>query len=514
MTSDTGITMAGGQSGSFYATGGCGGGTVSSATISNGGSYASLFYKNNTAQTVTLNTSSGSYTQGTQVVTINPAAPTVLAMSGVTSLTAGVCSSTSMTMTTKDAYGNVSNVGGNKSLTLSGAQNGFFYGTAGCGAGTISSITVLNGQSVANFYYKNNTAQTVTLAADAGGFSQGNLIFTVAPALADTLVMSGDSPLTAGNCSANAYTIVTKDAYGNVSNVSGNSAVTLSGSGAGGFYGTAGCGAGTISSVTVLNGQATTSFYYKNTAAQTVTLLGNRGGFAQGSKPVGINPAALSALKLSGPVSSVTVAACAATYTVTSGDAYGNPLNVGSDTPVTLLGGYTGSYYATPGCGGGAITVVTIANATLSKEFYYGLTGIGAVTMRSVTITAATSPSLSGSNLTVSMVSDVPNKLSSTGATTVTAASCTTRSLQVKDQYNNYSDVASDTAISLASGTGNMTFYELADSTCTGSTITVVTLSAGGHIRNFNAKTNVAETSPYIATATGLVGTTYNLTVV
>ena len=115
-----------------------------------------------------------------------------------------------MTMTIKDAYGNVATVSGAKSLTLTGNQAGSFYGTAGCGAGTISSITVANAQSQATFYYKNNTAQTVTLAADSGGFGQGNLVFAVNPGTADTLAMTGVGPLSAGACSASAITMTTR----------------------------------------------------------------------------------------------------------------------------------------------------------------------------------------------------------------------------------------------------------------------------------------------------------------
>ena len=74
-------------------------------------------------------------------------------------------------------------------------------------------MTVSNGQSQALFYYKNSTVETVTLAADSAGYTQGNQAFVVNAATADTLAMTGVTSLTSGVCSPTAITMTTNDAF-------------------------------------------------------------------------------------------------------------------------------------------------------------------------------------------------------------------------------------------------------------------------------------------------------------
>ena len=167
---------------------------MTSVTVANGQNQITFYYKMIRQQSVTLATDSAGYSQSTKAVVVNAATATVLALAGASPLTAGTCSATAYTVTTKDALGNISNVGSNTNLTLSGAGSGSFYATAGCGAGAVTSVTVSSGQSVATFYYKNDTSRSVTLASDSGGFSQSTKVVAIDPAAATVLTLAGATP--------------------------------------------------------------------------------------------------------------------------------------------------------------------------------------------------------------------------------------------------------------------------------------------------------------------------------
>ena len=422
--------------------------------MTGGQSETWFYFKNNTAQTVTLASNTGGFTQATKGVTINPDTPSVLGLAGQGTITAGACSAAAFTVSTNDGFGNASNVGENTTMTLSGAGAGSFYATAGCGAGTITNVTVSTGQSAANFYYKNNSVETVTLAAASGGFSSSTKVLAVNAAGVTVLALTGPSPLTAGTCSAIAYTVTTKDDFGNTANVGSDTGVTMSGGGAGAFYGTAGCGAGAISSVTVANGQSAATFYFKDNSAQSVTLAAQSGVLTSGSRAVVIDPASPTVLALAG-ASPLTAGTCSATaYTVTTKDAFGNVSNVGGTTSLTLSGAGAGSFYGTAGCGAGAVSSVSVTGGQSQATFYYKNDVAQAVTL------ASDSGGFSQSSVAVTVNAATPTVLALAGASPLTAGVCsaTAYTVTTKDALGNVSNVGGNTNLTLSgAGAGSFT---------------------------------------------------------
>ena len=179
----------------------------------NGQKTFSVALKTAGTRTITAtDTVTGSITGSQPSITVSAATATVLALSGPTSLTAGSCS-TAYTMTSYDAYGNVSNVSPTQTIGLSGGS-GTFYSGSGC-TGSESSTTIASGTSTGMFYYKDNTAESFTMTVSDSGFTSGTLGVTVSTGTASSFTVTGfANPATAGTAST--ITVTAKDSGGNV----------------------------------------------------------------------------------------------------------------------------------------------------------------------------------------------------------------------------------------------------------------------------------------------------------
>src|SRR5262249_36301898 len=135
--------------------------------------------------------------------------PNQIILSGPTTYRSGTCQS--YTVTTKDATNTVANMLAALTVNLSdGAGSGAFYSDNVCGTG-ITSTSVGVGSSSSTVYFKDNTAETITLmAVDAGGLlSTGSLSVTVGP---DHISIAGNANVNSGSCQT--YTITTRDTAG------------------------------------------------------------------------------------------------------------------------------------------------------------------------------------------------------------------------------------------------------------------------------------------------------------
>src|SRR5207237_1431944 len=118
-----------------------------------------------------------------------------------------------LTVTTKDANNNVSNVTSNTTVNLTGGGSGVFYSDSSCTGGNNITTRVINsGSSSATYYFKDSTAESLTLSVDnGGGLTAGTFGLTVNPGSPTKFILTGTSPITAATCSG-ALTVTTKDA--------------------------------------------------------------------------------------------------------------------------------------------------------------------------------------------------------------------------------------------------------------------------------------------------------------
>src|SRR5947208_1295201 len=123
-------------------------------------------------------------------------------------------------------------------LSYSSGAGVTFYSDSTCA----TTVTTASGTSSASIYWKDTKSGAPTLTASATGFGNGTQAETVNAAAANTLAFSTLAQnIGAGTCSATT-TAQTRDAFGNVSNVTSALVVNLATtSGGGTFYSNSTC---------------------------------------------------------------------------------------------------------------------------------------------------------------------------------------------------------------------------------------------------------------------------------
>jgi len=145
-------------------------GSITSITIPAGSSSASFYYKDTSVGTPTI-TAAESPSQGwtdatqTETVTAAPIAQLVFTTPPQT-IPAGVASAI-MTIQTRDAANNPSNVASNTTINLTSTSGNGRFDTSPTGPfnGSITSITIPAGSSSASFYYKDTNVGAPTITA-------------------------------------------------------------------------------------------------------------------------------------------------------------------------------------------------------------------------------------------------------------------------------------------------------------------------------------------------------------
>jgi hypothetical protein len=475
--SATTITLSNGAGlGAFYASGDstCVGGTVTTAPIASGSSATTIYYKNTTAQAVTLTMAdqASSLTSGTLPVTVGPQK---YILTGTASIRAGDCSL--YTITTKDAANNTANALSALSVNAltDGTATGDFYAAADttCSGGVITSVSIASGANNGQFRWRDTTGEAITLSVDdgAGGLNAGTLAVGVGP---DRLVVSGATPIRSGDCTA--YTITSKDTVLATKNVTSLTTVNLTKSGAGAFYATADttCVGGTITSTSIASGANNVVVYYKDNTAEafTLTATDNAAYLTAGTLNVTTGP---QNYILTG-TSPIRAGDCSL-YTITTKDAAGATANALSALSVNALtdGTATGDFYAAADttCAGGIVSSVAIASGASSGQFRWRDT-------TGESITLSVDDGAGGLNPGTLPVVVGPDRLVVSGATPIRSGDCTAYTITSKDTVLTAKNVTTATTVNL-SKTGAGAFYGTADTTCVGGTITSTSIASGAN---------------------------------
>ncbi|HEX4923828.1 MAG TPA: hypothetical protein VFV50_07070, partial [Bdellovibrionales bacterium] len=457
------------------------------------------------ALTLTAADNAADLTSATLAVTVGPDR---LELSGPSPILAGTCQQ--YTVTTKDTAGNTANAAANVTVNLGdGAALGAFYADADntCAGTAITSITVTAGQSSANFRYKDNRAESVTLAAsDASGTLTGDTHgVSVGP---DRLALAGPASVKSGICSA-AFTVTSRDATNTAANALANLTIDLTdGSATGTFHELADCSDGPVTQVTLAGASSSKTFYFRDTtgAALTIAVADNAGNLTGANATLNVGPDHLQLAGSASPVSG----ACTL-YTVTTHDTANNPVNVLTNTQVNLSdAAAAGVFYAAGDttCAGAAVSSVSIAAGNGSVTFRYKDN-----TAQSVTLTASDN---AGSLTSATLNIDVgPDRLIISGTTPVRSGTCNVFTVRSRDTAGNFANVLANTQVNLGDGAANGDFYALADNTCAGAPIANVTISSGSDTASFRYRDDTAEAVTLTGTDNGAVLTaaSFNLEV-
>ena len=280
-----------------------------------------------------------------------------------------------------------------------------------------------------------------------------------------------------------------------------NTTVTLAGGGSGAFYSDAACST-EVTSVALVVGTDTQSFYFRDTKIESLTLTAAASGLSSDGIPMLVGPGVLSQTALTGP-SSVTAGKCSTAIVATSKDSDGNIVPVVSNTVVSLSGGGSGGFYSDSNCSV-SIKSMTIAADTSAQSFYF---------RDSKTETLSLEASVSGvstGTLPITVTSAAASQIILSGPAAVNQGSCTPIiTATTEDASGNISAVTSSTTVNLSGG-GSGKFYS--DSACTVA-VTSVAIASGSSSSGFYFLDPNSEALKLSAAATGLSAGTLTLSI-
>jgi hypothetical protein len=101
-----------------------------------------------------------------------------LTVTGPSTVAPGACS-TAFTVRLRDSSDNLVTSVGARTVNLGSASMGSFYATAGCGGGTVTSVTMGAGTDTATFYYSNASAMDIGINVSTTGIARTGIKLTV-----------------------------------------------------------------------------------------------------------------------------------------------------------------------------------------------------------------------------------------------------------------------------------------------------------------------------------------------
>ncbi len=259
------LNITAGQ-GSFYVASSCSGSTTTTISFPQGIGEASVYFKPMSTPMITINVTGGGLPDYPINIPVNGGGPAQLVLTGPDSGLVNQC--LGLQLQVKDANGNPANITSGIAVTLnnSGPKVGFLYQDANCGV----ILNNLNYQgSSANFYFKGIGAGANNVTAASPGLNMATKVISLNAGPATSWSVNGPSSGNQKSC-AGPFEVKFFDAFGNPTTAGGLS-FTLLGGGQGHFYSSNACTT-IISSIVTQNPWVSATFYFKDDAAETVTL--------------------------------------------------------------------------------------------------------------------------------------------------------------------------------------------------------------------------------------------------
>lgn len=389
----------GADAGSFYSSSTCAT-SITGAQISAGTNSVTVYYRSSTAGTRTLTATAPGLSSATLTTVVSEAPPDRLTLTGATSATTVEC--TPYVVTARDATNVARAVSRDTALTFSDGNAGGTFSLSSRCTDSVTSASIPSGQSTTTVYYKKTSPGPTNLQVDAVAFAPGQLSVTITIGPGATLSISANATTsTAVDCLP--YVTTMSDAYGNVANAPSDLAVGLGGAGtSGAFYSNTTC-TSAITSVTLMSGTPSATYYYKKTVPGTTTLLATRSGKTTGQRDVTVvtgPPAQLAYTVFSTPISP---SSCRG-YTVQLRDGSGNAVSSPGSLDIAPSDGQSGTFYSNSTCTTVVPNTFAIPSGQNAASFYYKQATSGTHTIA----LTSTYPTLSRS-LVVS--TGVPQKL-------------------------------------------------------------------------------------------------------
>ncbi|WP_224247076.1 hypothetical protein [Hyalangium gracile] len=420
----------------FYSNSGCSNAS-SNVTISNGQNTATFYVRGTTVGNVTV-TGTSAFAPVTLAVTVGPEVPYKLAFkTPAQQIVKGICSAVT-TVEVQDTHGNASPVAAGATVTLtSSTGNVTFHTDASCTTQAVTTVPVGANQSIASFYFKSSAYGSVTLDAASGTLIGASQVETIDPIPPTELAFTtAPSTAPAGSCAK--MTVQTRE-NGNPTIVTSPLTVALSASPTTsfGFYTDASCNSAAGQVIIAAGGSGTADFYFKGTAAGTFGITASSGALTPATHNATIAALVASRVGFVTPSATTVAGTCSAAVTIQSVDQYGNASPVNSATTVNLTdpGDSTDNqfeFFAVPGCGGSAVTSITIPTSPSVVSFSYRPRKA-----RNVTLTAGGNGLANGTQGHTVSPATAKKLVFKTAGQTLLAGTCALRTVESQDDYDN-----------------------------------------------------------------------------
>ena len=477
------VALSGVGAGSFFTTSDCSGGSVTSTSIASGSSAASVYFRDTTAESLSLAASASGLTGATLSFTsLTGAADHLAKISGdAQTAVAGAALGASLVARIEDAQNNpVSGVAATFTVSAGGGSRTVTTGTSGADGKVSATWTV--GTTAGSL-------QALTVASS--GLASLTYSATATSGAATKLVLSGPASGTAGTCTTS-FTLSRQDVNSNNTSPASSLAITLSGVGAGSFFSASDCLSGATSTASISSGQSSTTLYFRDATAESLTLAADASGITGATSAfASLVGAADHLAKISGDTqTAIAGAALSSAIVARVEDAQNNPV---SGVTVTF----------TVAAGGGSRSVVTGTSGADGKVSANWT--LGPIAGSAQTLTASSNP-LSSIDFSATSTYGAVTKLILSGPSTAASATCSTAiTLTREDANSNPASPASSLAVTLA-GVGSGSFYTMSD--CLSGSVTSTTIASGQAAKTLYYKDATAESVTLTAGVSGLTSGT------
>jgi hypothetical protein len=485
----------------LYTDAACATAAVTAVSIPAAGTSATFYFRGTAAGPTTVTATATGLAAASQPETLVAGSATGLAfITTPQTVTAGACSGAA-TLQARDAWANPTAPSGTAATPVALAAPGLtLYTDAACATAPVTAVSIPAAALSASFYFRGTAAGAATVTATATGLTAVSQTETLVAASATQLAFTtAPQTVTAGACSGVA-TVEARDAWGNPTPVSGALPVTVAlASGALTFHTDAACATAPVTSVTLAAASSSTGFYARGTVAGPATVTASAAGLTSAAQTETLVAAAASQLTFATAAQTVTAGVCSGVVTLAALDAWGNPGAVAPPAATSIsVAGIGVAVHAGAGCGGAAVTSVTLAAGATSTDLSFVGTTAGAA---AVTASAA---GLTGASQGETIVAGAATQLAfATAAQSVTAGSCSGAvTVEALDAWGNPAVVSTTATSTVTVAAPGLTLH--AGTGCAGGAVSTVALAAGTTTATLSFVGTTAGPSTLGASAAGL----------
>lgn len=240
------------------------------------------------------------------------------------------------------------------------------------GGFNITNVTVLNGQSQANFYYRDTTVGSPTISTVLNGFTTGTLTYNLQASDVFSLSFTSIMQTVRAGESSNLIRIQFRDQFGNYSIPTEALTINLSSEANTGAFAVSNNGPWNINSIDVTAGSNDAIFYYKDTVSGTKVLTATSTGIVSATQNVNITANIPSYMQFV-PNQGQTVAGQIASgpITVVLFDEYNNIAKPSSTLTLNLSSDSANYQFSSNSTPWVPITSVNILSSATQSIFYY-----------------------------------------------------------------------------------------------------------------------------------------------